>query len=62
MDHEKIPDFHQPTEYLVPQISNLLNDTAYLENGIAFKGEYGIMQDGDTSYVMYTALCLANTL
>ena len=32
------PLFHPPTEFLSPQITELLSDQQYIENGISFKG------------------------
>ena len=38
MEGEKLPHFHEPSEFLSPQITDLLSDTAFIENGIAYKG------------------------
>ena len=32
------PPFHPPKEFLLPQITELLSDQQYIENGISFKG------------------------
>ena len=45
MENEKIPSFEGPRDFLSPQISNLLHETAFLEQGIAYKGYKRINPD-----------------
>ena len=39
MSSHYVPSFQSPTEFLTPQISDLLSDSTFIESGISFKGK-----------------------